>query len=105
VNDIARVMGQLTATFEAVSAVIGDNGRPLVETTGVERKQCNAWREQLSQIDEELVVWGRTFQRMYAASIPPDHGHSEDEPEQQPDADLYADAEEWEPEASAANSN
>lgn len=98
VNDLARAMEQLTVAFQAVSAVVGDDGRSLVETSGVDKKQTGAWRDQLSQVDEELVMWGRTFQRLYAASAPPDsHFQADDEPAV-PDADVYADAEDWEAE-------
>ena len=89
-------MGQLSAAFQAASSVLGDDGRPMVDTSGVDRKQCYVWREQLGQIDEELVVWGRTFQRMYAASAPVerDFYHTDNE-QTEPEADVYADAEEW----------
>jgi len=106
VNDFARAMDQLTVAFQAVSSVVGDDGCALVETAGVDRKQCGAWRDELDRIDEELVVWGRTFQRIYQAATPPDRGQFDDDGDQpEPDADVYADAEDWEGEVSAPRSN
>jgi hypothetical protein len=106
VNDFARTMEQLTVAFEAVAAVVGDDGRPLVETSGVDKKQCSAWRDQLSRVDEELVIWGRRFQSLYAASTRPDQGQFHDDHDQpEPDADVYADAEDWDTEVAAMGSS
>ena len=104
VNDFARAMGQLVTAFQAVSTVVGDDGRPLVDSSGVDRKQCSAWREELGQIDEELVVWGRIFQRMYAASNQVDVDHHQINTQPEPEEDVYADAEEWDEEAPMVNS-
>jgi hypothetical protein len=106
VNDFARAMEHLTMAFQAVAAVVGDDGRALVETSGVDRKQTTAWRDQLSQIDEELVMWGRTFQRLYAASTPPDYGHFHSDTDPlEVDTDVYAEAEDWESGIEAVSNN
>ncbi|MEY9604086.1 hypothetical protein AB7M74_010696 [Bradyrhizobium japonicum] len=58
----------LEKAFVDVAAVVGDDGRPLVETRGADPRSCSAWREQLDKIDEELIVWSRTFKRVYGSS-------------------------------------
>lgn len=97
ISDLVRAMEQLEAAFRGVSDVAGDDGRPLVDASGVDRKLCTIWREQLGRIDEELVVWGRAFQRYYAASSQQTSSHVQhgDEEAAEPDADVYGDAEDW----------
>lgn len=58
----------LEKAFVDVAAVVGDDGRPLVDTRGADPRSCSAWREQLDKIDEELIVWSRTFKRVYGSS-------------------------------------
>jgi len=96
-------MEQLETAFRAVAAVSGDDGRPLVDTSGVDKKLCNLWRDQIGRIDEELVVWGRAFQRYYSASsqVVSSHLQPDDEEVQEADVDVYADAENWDAESTA----
>ncbi len=100
VSELAHAIEHLDAVFRAVAAVTGDDGRPLVDTSGVDRKLCNVWRDQLGRIDEELVVWGRTFQRYFAASSQAVGSlfQVEEEDNHDLDAEPYADAENWEAE-------
>ena len=107
VSELAHAMEQLEGAFRSVAAVIGDDGRPLVDATGVDRKVCNIWREQLRRIDEELVVWGRAFQRYYAASSQAASGHfqAEEEDTHEADTDVYGDAENWDTEPTATTNN
>jgi hypothetical protein len=46
---------RIEETFTAIGSVAGDDGRPLVETRGVDSRECPAWRDVLSKIDEELI--------------------------------------------------
>lgn len=105
VGDLAQAMEQVETAFRAVAAVSGDDGRPLVDTSGVDKKLCNIWREQIGRIDEELVVWGRAFQRYYAASSQAVSSHLQlDEDEvQEAEVDVYADAESWDAEPAATS--
>ena len=64
-SSLGEAVDALDRAFMEVAAVCGDDGRPLVESRGSDTKLCSAWREQLRKIDEELVVWGRTFKRVY----------------------------------------
>lgn len=101
VSELANAMDQLDEAFRAVAAVTGDDGRPLVEASGIDRKLCTIWRDQIGRIDEELVVWGRAFQRYYAASsqTASSYLHNEDEETIEEEADVYADAENWDAES------
>jgi hypothetical protein len=105
VSELAHAMEQLETAFRAVAAVTGDDGRPLVDTTGVDRKLCNIWREQLGHVDEELVVWGRAFQRYYAASSQVASSHVQSEEEDTNESDVYDAAENWDTEATATSNN
>ena len=91
VSKLSEAVEQLQRAFEAVASVLGDDGRPFVDSSGLDRKLAKVWRDQLDHIDEELLVWGRTFQQQYAASAPPVF-HSEDEEEPIVE-DVYDDAE------------
>jgi hypothetical protein len=102
VSEFADAMEKLELAFRAVAAVTGDDGRPLVDASGVDRKLCNIWRDQLGRIDEELVVWGRAFQRYYSVSSNDVRSHVQEEDSVDADADLYADAESWDADATAA---
>jgi hypothetical protein len=103
VNDLSNAMEQLKAAFHAVQAVTGHDGRPMVETAGVDRKLCAFWRDELKLIDEELVMWGRTFQRLYAASTQSTTSFSQaDSDDVSEPEDVYANAEDWEQQATEA---
>jgi hypothetical protein len=69
---LGEAVDTVEKAFLEVAAVIGDDGRPLVESRGADTRLCSAWRKQFGKIDEELVVWGRTFKRVYGtvAGIP-----------------------------------
>lgn len=96
-GDLARTVEELEKAFSAVSDVVGNDGRPLVEASGVDPRLCDAWRRQLSKIDEELIFWGRTFRRVYGTA--PESSHQPSEVSEDDDvekADVYADAyENW----------
>jgi hypothetical protein len=78
----------LDYAFSGLTKVVGDDGQPLVDARGVEARLTDPWRESLKSIDEEMVVWSRTFRKVYgtkAAPAPgPDYGEEVD------DADPYA---------------
>lgn len=101
-GDFSRAVERLKQAFSAVIDVIGDDGRPLVETYGVDRRDCNAWREDLSQIDEELVVWGRTFKRVHGLkSGPSERGFATNDDGFAEEVDVYSDANSEEDEVNA----
>lgn len=65
---LGTAVDALEKAFLDVVAVVGDDGRPLVESRGADPRSCSAWRDQLGKLDEELIVWGRTFKRIYGTA-------------------------------------
>lgn len=66
--EFGNTLAQFRVAFDAVNAVLGDDGQPLVDAIGVDPKNCEAWREDLRAVDEDLIVWARTFRRKYGAA-------------------------------------
>jgi hypothetical protein len=62
---LASTMDAVSAAFDALGKVAGDDGRPLVDVKGVDARDCKAWRELIRGMDEEFVVWSRTFRRIH----------------------------------------
>ncbi len=62
---LATAMDGVAAAFEALGKVAGDDGRPSVEVKGLDSRDCKAWRDLIAQMDEEFVVWSRTFRRVH----------------------------------------
>lgn len=86
---LSEAVDNIEQAFNALTQVVGDDGRSLVEARGVDPRLVKSWRDLLSEIDEELLVWGRTFRKVYglaAASIEQD-----DDQEEVEEADPYAD--------------
>jgi hypothetical protein len=98
INAFSQAVERLEGTFSAISAVAGDDGRPLVEARGVDSRECSAWRDVLSKIDEELIIWARTFKRMFGSAPEPsaqDFGE-DDEADAGERVDAYAQSyEDW----------
>lgn len=92
-NTLGAALGEVDTAFNALTAVQGDDGQPLVDAQGVEPQLTDVWRELLSKLDEEMVVWTRTFRRAYGTkAVAPANGDFDgEEPE---DVDPYADADE-----------
>jgi hypothetical protein len=71
----------LQVAFNAIGQVNGDDGRPLIEARGAEPRSCDEWRSVLRNIDDELIVWGRTFKKAFGTRPEPkeDEFGSEDD--------------------------
>jgi hypothetical protein len=89
---LSDTFAKVEQAFRDMSAVVGDDGRSLVDSRGVDPRICSEWRELLGQIDEELVVWSRTFRKTFGPesisvshsaeateTSMPDEGDDEDE--------------------------
>jgi hypothetical protein len=101
-GDLSRAIEKLKQAFSAVAEVLGDDGKPLADTYGVDRRDCDAWREEISQIDEELVIWGRTFKRVNGLkSGPSARNFTQNAEEFTEEVDVYADTDSEEDEVSA----
>ncbi len=72
-------MQSLQTTFAAIGRVLGDDGRSLVEARGADPRDCEEWRKRLRDIDEELIVWSRTYRKAYGSK--PEPAPDEFEPE------------------------
>jgi len=94
-SELSVAVDKLNMAFEALAAVAGDDGRPLVEGAGLDRKLAENWRDQLKHIDEELLMWGRTFQRRYrgTAQSAERSVHADEDSVDDQEVDVYADAE------------
>lgn len=88
-NKFGNTLQALDEAFNALSKVSGDNGHPLVEVRGVEPRLTDSWRNLLRHIDEEMVVWARTFRRTFGTKVGVPDGDAEEEDR---DADPYAHA-------------
>jgi len=69
VSTLGKSIEEVQEAFRRLAEVAGDDGRPLVDSRGVDARMCLAWREAIGKIDEELVVWGRTFQRAFGSTV------------------------------------
>jgi hypothetical protein len=92
-NALGAALLEVDEAFDGLTAVEGDDGQPLVESQGVEPRLTDSWRELLSKLDEEMVVWARTFRKAYGTkpAVPANGYADEDELEE---VDPYADADE-----------
>jgi predicted RNase H-like HicB family nuclease len=92
-GEFSQAIERLKQAFAAVTEVLGDDGRPLADSIGVDRRDCETWRDDLSKIDEELVVWRATFKRAYGTvSEPSSRQFLQDEDGAAEEIDVYADA-------------
>ncbi len=94
---LATAMDGVSAAFEALGLVVGDDGRPMVEVKGVDARDCKAWRELIGAMDEEFIVWARTFRRVLgvraARPEPSASDRDENESGESPDVGEFVDLE------------
>lgn len=80
----------LRQAFDNLAKVSGDDGRPLVDDRGVHPSVVARWRELLTQVTDEMIVWDRTYRKKYGnAGAATRHYHQAD-PELDNEADPYA---------------
>lgn len=91
VEALSNAFVELDRCFSSLSKVTGEDGQPIVESRGVDLRLTEFWRETLRRIDEETVIWARSFRKMYGAR--PDLGDALriDDEEELEDFDPYAD--------------
>jgi len=70
-GEFSDAVASLKGAFAAIGQVNGDDGRPLVEARGAEPRSCEEWRSVLRAIDDELIVWGRTFKKAFGTRPEP----------------------------------
>jgi hypothetical protein len=80
---VLSILGQavtlVVGLVDKVKAVHGADGQALVETQGADKRHCDAWREQLAPVCDDLLVWGRLFQRRHGSSAIVDVPNDPDE--------------------------
>jgi hypothetical protein len=74
---LSDAMQTLGEAFTAIGRVLGDDGQPLVDTRGADPRDCEEWRKCIRDIDEELIVWSRTFKKAYGSKPEPPLGEYE----------------------------
>lgn len=68
VSELANAFGNLERCFGALMKVRGTDDMPIVDSRGVETRLTDAWRELLSNVDEEIVVWARAYRKTYGSN-------------------------------------
>jgi hypothetical protein len=91
VSALETAIQSLDQTFGALAKVVGDDGQPIVDERGVEPRIIDAWRTGLRRIDEEMVVWARTFKRAYGTKVGTPTEEQADDGDDVTDLDPYAD--------------
>lgn len=86
VSALGVAMEELNKAFLELSTVLGDDGRPIVDSRGVDYRDCAAWRDSLAAIDEELIVWSRAFRKMHGTGdIRASHRDADEQPDEPSD--------------------
>lgn len=89
---LSRAFDELDRCFDALSKVVGEDGQPMVDARGVDLRLTEPWRETLRRVDEETVIWARSFRKMYGTR--PDVSEARFETEENAeDLDPYAEIE------------
>jgi hypothetical protein len=88
IADLSDVMDKLDEAFNAVVAVTGMDGGPLVNDVGADPQFCSLRRQLLSNIGDELHIWGRTYRQRHGVVTTPTLVRSADDSE---DEDNYED--------------
>ncbi len=90
-NAFGAALLEVEQTFGSLTSVVGDDGQPVVDVQGVEPRHTDSWRKLLGRLDEEMVIWGRTFRKAYGTKVqPPTLTEADDDDHDS--VDPYADA-------------
>jgi hypothetical protein len=81
--------------FAVLVQVMGDDGQPIVEARGVEPRLTEARRDLVNRIDEEMVIWGRTYRRTYGTKAALMPLVADDEEPEDTDPYAHADEDDW----------
>lgn len=100
INDFNEAVESVNQSLTAIRDVTGDDGRSLVDSRGVDPRSCSTWREVLRGIDEDLIVWGSTFRRVFGTTVEPSSREFDDGGEPSASIELGDESaesyEEWE---------
>lgn len=87
---LSKAFDDLRQRFEMLSKVVGDDGQPIVDARGVDLRLTESWRKILRSVDEEAVIWARSFRKMHGTKVDVTEADVEGE-ENVDDLDPYAD--------------
>ena len=48
---------------------MGDDGKPMADVRGAESELTDRWRGELKRIDEEMIIWSRTYRLTYGSNV------------------------------------
>ncbi|KSV76029.1 hypothetical protein N185_16405 [Sinorhizobium sp. GW3] len=88
-STLSRAFDSVDQAFTDLTKVVGEDSQLMTDVRGVEPRLTDAWRALIGRVDEELVIWARTFRRTYGAKTSAPTNSEDDEPE---DTDPYSDA-------------
>jgi hypothetical protein len=71
-SSFSEAVQGLQTAFSAIGQVNGDDGSPLVDSRGEDPRVCEEWRTVLRSIEDELIMWGRTFKKAFGTKSEPD---------------------------------
>lgn len=64
-QEFEAALDRLNEAFEALLAVRDDDDRPMAEVRGAEPDLTDRWRKDLKRMDEEMLIWARTYRKLY----------------------------------------
>lgn len=70
VASFADAFAELERTFGVLMKVRGDDDQPIVDSRGVEVRLTDAWRELLTNVSDEIIVWARAYRKAYGSNRP-----------------------------------
>jgi hypothetical protein len=84
IDNFVEAVESLNQSFAAIRDVTSDDGQLLVDTRGIDPRVCVGWREDLRRIDEELIVWGINFKRVFGTTVEGSSPEFDDDDEDSP---------------------
>ena len=86
-NKLEGALEDLGEAFDALLAIRGNDDMAIVEVRGAEPDLVIRWRDELKRMDEEMIIWARTYRQKYGTR-PIRNGHAADD-EAAADIDPY----------------
>jgi len=89
IEGLANAFNEIENCFVALSKVRGNDDQPLVDSRGVETRLTDSWRQLLGKVDEEVVIWARTYRKVFGKAPVPVEFPIDDHED---DSDPYAES-------------
>lgn len=64
-QEFEAALDRLNDAFKALLAIRDDDDRPMAEVRGAEPDLTDRWRMDLKRMDEEMLIWARTYRKVY----------------------------------------